>query len=158
MNSVNGPFNRCAARPWAALLALFVGVVSAEAADRALVLEVIHQLENPRNLTRPGRYGELGPYQFRAATWRMHTNLPFRRALDRSISDQIAIKHYEWLKRGLERARMPATPYNIALAWNGGLSAAITGKAPRRAHDYAQRAANLVAILGQPQQLLAEAQ
>jgi hypothetical protein len=106
-------------------------------------LEAIHQLENPRNSTKPGRFGELGAYQFRSMTWRMHTNVPFQQALNREVSDSIAVKHYEWLKRGLEEARVPATTYNIALAWNGGLSAAISGRAPRRAHDYAARATNL---------------
>lgn len=63
------------------------------------------------------------------------------------MSDAVAIKHYDWLKRGLEREGVPASAYNIALAWNGGLSAAVRGKAPRAAHYYAQRATNLVAAL-----------
>lgn len=115
--------------------------------ERDATLQAIHQLENPRNLTRPGRHGELGAYQFRPSTWRMHTKVPFHRALDRATSDAVAIKHYDWLKRGLEREGVPASTYNIALAWNGGLSAAVRGKAPRAAHYYAQRATNLVAVL-----------
>jgi hypothetical protein len=75
----------------------------------------------------------------------MHTSVPFRQAINREVSDTIAVKHYEWLKRGLEAAGVPATPYNIALAWNGGLSAVISGRSPRVAHDYAQRAVNLAA-------------
>ena len=114
---------------------------------RWVTLEAIHRLENPRNLTRPGPRGELGPYQFRPATWRMHTALPFVRALDRRISDLVAVKHYDWLKRGLESARLPPTPYYIALAWNGGLSAAVAGTSPLRAREYAGRAANLAAVL-----------
>jgi hypothetical protein len=51
------------------------------------------------------------------------------------------------LARGLEAARVPVTPYNIALAWNGGLSAVISGRSPLRAHDYAQRVTNLAATL-----------
>lgn len=74
----------------------------------------------------------------------MHTAIPFRQALNRETSDTVAEKHYEWLKRGLETARVPATNYNIALAWNSGLDAAIRGRAPRAAHAYAQRAVNLV--------------
>jgi hypothetical protein len=58
----------------------------------------------------------------------------------------IAVKHYEWLKRGLEAAGLPASPYNIALAWNGGLSAVISGRSPAIAHDYARRAVNLAAV------------
>lgn len=75
----------------------------------------------------------------------MHTSMPFERAHDRAASDLIAVKHYEWLKRGLEAAGMPASPYNIALAWNGGLTAAIKGTSPSVAHGYAERAANLAA-------------
>lgn len=77
----------------------------------------------------------------------MHTKVPFSRALDRATSDAVAIMHYDWLRRGLERGGVPATTYNIALAWNGGLSAVVRGKAPRAAHYYAERATNLVAML-----------
>ena len=129
---------------WALLLLLLAAGATAHAApDRWATLEAIHNLENPRNLTRPGRFGELGAYQFRPTTWRMHTTIPFERALDRNTSDAVAVKHYEWLKRELEKARVPATTYNIALAWNSGINAAIRGKAPRVAHDYARRAVNL---------------
>ena len=135
-----------AAPPFAALLFVAVAsTASAHASSRWATLEAIHKLENPRNLSKPGRHGELGAYQFRVSTWRMHTSTPFQRALDRETSDAIAVKHYEWLKRGLEGARVPASPYNIALAWNGGLAAVISGRSPRIAHDYAQRAANLAA-------------
>lgn len=78
----------------------------------------------------------------------MHTTTPFERALDRRISDLVATRHYEWLKRGLEQARLPASPYNIALAWNGGLKAAIAGRSPLAAREYAGRAANLADALG----------
>ena len=77
----------------------------------------------------------------------MHTNVPFAQAIDRSTSDAVAQKHYDWIRRGLEDANVPATPYNIALAWNGGLSAVISGRSPRAAHDYAERATNLAAAL-----------
>ena len=131
----------------AALLAAFAFTPQIDAASRAATLEAIHKLENPRNSPKPGRHGELGPYQFRAATWRMHTSLPFSQALDRETSNSIAIKHYEWIKRGLETAGLPATPYNIALAWNSGLKAVTSGRSPRVAHDYAQRAANLASVI-----------
>ena len=138
-------------RLWRAVSALLFGllaaVVTARADERAVLLAAIHNLENPRDLTRPGPRGELGAYQFRAETWRMHTATPFAHALDRETSDRVAVKHYEWIKRGLEAARVPATNYNIALAWNGGLTAAIKGRAPRAAHNYAQRAVNLASTI-----------
>ena len=77
----------------------------------------------------------------------MYTAAPFSAALDRSASDAVAIKHYEWIKTALERESMPATPYLIGLAWNGGLEAAIRGNSPRAARDYAQRVENLAASL-----------
>lgn len=117
--------------------------VEAAEAERNLTLAAIHHLENPYNLTRPGPHGELGPYQFRESTWRTYTNEPFVRALDQSVAESVAICHYEWLKGRLESCRLPPTTYNIALAWNGGVTAAIKGRASRAARDYAQRAANL---------------
>jgi hypothetical protein len=130
------------------ILAVFVcgGVASAEAAQgpsRWATLEAIHQLENPRNVTTPGRFGELGAYQFRPTTWRMHTSIPFARALERKVSDDVAVIHYEWIKTRLVSAGLPASSYNIALAWNGGVEAVVLGRAPAVAHDYAERAANL---------------
>lgn len=92
---------------------------------------------------QPGRHGELGPYQFRRSTWRMHTGLPFEQALDRDASQEVAIRHYEWLRRGLVRAGLAATPYNIALAWNGGLTATIRGRTSAASHRYAERVANI---------------
>ena len=86
----------------------------------------------------------------------MYTNVPFAQALDREMSDAVAVKHYEWLKRGLESAGMPATPYNIALAWNGGLAAATAGTSPSVAHRYAERAANLAATY-EPPKVIADA-
>lgn len=114
-------------------------------AMRAETLEAIRAVENPRNTMRPGKHGELGVYQFRRVTWRMHTDMPFERALDRDAAEEVAIKHYEWVKRGLVRNGLAATPYNIALAWNGGLSAAVQGRASKAAHNYAERVNNLVA-------------
>src|SRR4051812_36950851 len=97
-----------------ALFALFTS--AAHASIRWATLEAIHQLENPRNLSRPGPFGELGAYQFRPTTWQMHTKVPFNRALDRQASDEVAVRHYEWLKQRLAAANIPATPYNIGLA------------------------------------------
>lgn len=128
---------------------------AAGAADRTATLEAIRNLENPRSVTRPGPRGELGPYQFRADTWRMHTTVPFAEANDRATADRLAILHYEWIRRGLEKAKIPATPYHIALAWNGGLAAAVRGTAPRAAHRYAERAANLAAALHEESRMAA---
>jgi hypothetical protein len=133
------------------IFVLCAGVCVAQAAtndlNRNATLEAIHNLENPRDLTRPGPRGELGAYQFRETTWRDYSKEPFFRALDRSASDVVAVQHFEWLKRQLEEAHLPATTYNIALAWNGGIGAAVSGRAPRAARNYAQRAVNLATVL-----------
>jgi hypothetical protein len=115
------------------------------ASERWATLEAIHELENPRDLPEPGQCGELGAYQFREQTWRMYTQAPFSRALDRRSSDAVAVKHYNWLKAELGRRGVAATPYRIALAWNGGINAALDPNPPAAAVDYATRAANVAA-------------
>jgi len=115
----------------------------ARASERWATLEAIHQLENPRDSTEPGHFGELGPYQFREETWKTYTQAPFSRALDRRTADAVAVKHYNWLKAELERRGIAATPYRIALAWNSGIGAVLSGRPTSAAEDYASRAANL---------------
>jgi len=138
-----------AVRP-ASLAAVFVlssliPSAAARASERWATLEAIHQLENPRDSAEPGRRGELGAYQFREQTWRMYTRAPFSQALDRHWSDAVAIRHYDWLKSELERRGVEASPYRIALAWNGGISSVLDRSPCSAAADYASRAANLAA-------------
>lgn len=114
---------------------------------RADTLQAINWVENPSNDPRPGKFGELGAYQFRAATWQMHTQRPFADAIKRQYSDEVAVLHYEWLKSSLAKAGVEPSPYNIALAWNAGLGAVVRGRAPAVSHDYAQRVTNLVTDL-----------
>jgi hypothetical protein len=116
-------------------------------ADRWETLTAIHWIENPTNDPAPGAHGELGAYQFRRSTWRAYTSLPFEYARNRSHADEIAVRHYDWLRRGFENAGLSPTPYRIALAWNAGLNAALHGRAPRASHDYARRVVNIVESL-----------
>lgn len=118
-------------------------VQASEAKDRVDTLQAIRAVENPHGTSRPGRHGELGPYQFRKSTWRMYTKIPFEHAAERDYAEAVAVRHYEWIKRGLLRNGLTADPYNIALAWNGGLMAAVRGRASASAHDYAKRVNNL---------------
>jgi len=115
------------------------------ASERWATLEAIHQLENPRNSPEPGQLGELGPYQFREQTWRMYTQAPFIKALDRQSSDAVAVRHYDWLRGELERRGIEASAFRIALAWNGGIGAALDKHPGASVVDYATRAANLAA-------------
>ncbi len=127
--------------PLAVVSCLLAG--PARASERWATLEAIHQLENPRDTEEPGSFGELGAYQFREQTWRMHTQAPFSRALDRRSSDAVAVKHYDWIKAEIERRGLIATPYRIALAWNGGIKAVLDLTPPAAAADYAARASNI---------------
>ncbi len=126
-----------------ALVGLFTAAARAD--TRWATLKAIHLLENPNDRTTPGPYGELGAYQFRSSVWYRYTRQPFSHALNRAASDAIALRHYDYLKTQLELHGIPATPYNIAKAWNGGLGAALAHRSSHAAREYAQRASNMAA-------------
>jgi hypothetical protein len=117
------------------------------ASERWETLEAIHWIENPRDTTQPGPCGELGAYQFRESTWRKYTSVPFARAVERPVSDDVAVRHYEWLKERLASHGLTPTPYNIALAWNAGLTAAVRGSVRASTRDYAERVTNIAESL-----------
>jgi hypothetical protein len=124
-----------------------VGVLTgrgADAVERAETLQAINWVENPTNHTRRGSKGELGPYQFRAQTWRMHTRRSFDQAVVRAHADEVAVRHYEWIRRELRGSGIDPSAYNIALAWNSGLGAVLRGEVPTVSYHYAERVANLV--------------
>ena len=126
------------------ILAFTTGMAADE---RWQTLRAINWVENPTNHTKTGRFGELGPYQFRPNTWRMHTKRPFSQAIQREASDEVAVKHYEWIKRTLEKSGVDASPFNIAMAWNSGVTNVLKGRVPTVAYDYATRVTNLVQTL-----------
>lgn len=126
------------------LVSVLCFALRAGADDRWATLRAINWVENPTNHTRMGRFGELGPYQFRAGTWRMHTKKSFQLANQREAADSVAIQHYEWIKRSLVKAGVDASPFNIAMAWNSGVDNVLNGRAPSVSYDYAQRVTNLV--------------
>jgi len=126
------------------LSAVLAFTLEAGADDRWETLRAINWVENPTNHTRMGRFGELGPYQFRPATWRMHTKRPFTQATQRDAADEVAVKHYEWIKQALNNAGIDASPFNIAMAWNSGINNVLNGRVPGVAYNYAERVTNLV--------------
>lgn len=126
------------------LAAVLTFTIKLGADDRWETLRAINWVENPTNHTRMGRYGELGPYQFRPTTWRMHTKRPFSQAVQREAADEVAVKHYEWIKQELENAGVDASPFNIAMAWNSGVGNVLKGRVPGVAYNYAERVTNLV--------------
>jgi hypothetical protein len=130
-----------------------LGVLPAAAsADRWETLKAINWVENPTNHTRFGPKGELGPYQFRSKTWQSYSSLPFSHAVQRDHADAVAVAHYEWIKRGLRGAGIDPNPYNIALAWNCGLTAVTKGRVPASTYRYAEQVTNLVEVLKQRRQ------
>ncbi len=112
--------------------------------ERVMVLEAIHQVENPNDTMRVGPRGELGPFQFRPVVWHTYTQKPFSLAADRTEAQTVAELHFEWIKRGLERNKLEVSPYYIGLVWNAGLHATLNGRASAQSQFYAQRVANLV--------------
>ncbi len=126
------------------LVSVLAFTIKAGADDRWETLRAINWVENPTNHTRMGRFGELGPYQFRPATWRMHTRKPFQMAIQREAADEVAVIHYEWIKDRLQAAGVNASTFNIAMAWNTGVDNVINGRAPSVSYNYAERVVNLV--------------
>jgi len=129
----------------------FAGAPSVYAADlqRPGLLNSIAQLETGtidvgRPCAKIGRRGERSAWQISPEVWREYCEAPFTRASSVSrLAAMVAAAHLEWLRLSLEQKGRPATPYNLALAWNAGLGAVLTGKAPPGAHDYAARAVAL---------------
>jgi hypothetical protein len=124
------------------LASVLAFTIIARADDRWETLRAINWVENPTNHTRVGKFGEMGPYQFRVGTWRMHTHRPFSQAIQREAADEVAVLHYEWIKDNLEKAGVDASPFNIAMAWNTGVNNVIRGRAPSVSYNYAQRVVN----------------
>jgi hypothetical protein len=129
------------------LTGMLAFTIEMAADERWQTLRAINWVENPTNHTKTGRFGELGPYQFRPTTWRMHTKRPFSQAIQREASDEVAVKHYEWIKRTLQKSGVDASPFNIAMAWNSGVTNVLKGRVPTVAYDYATRVSNLVETL-----------
>jgi hypothetical protein len=108
--------------------------------DRETFLKVINMVENPGNKRTPGRHGELGPYQFRQTTWKQHTSIPFSQACEPAVSRLVAGFHYDWLVGQLRNLGLAVTDYNLAKAWNMGVTAV---RLNRRSSDYPERVTNL---------------
>ena len=73
-------------------------------------------------------------------------------ANDRASADQVAVQHYEWIKERLAAAGIDANSYNIAMAWNCGINAVISGRIPMQTYYYAERVNNLADNMTQPKE------
>lgn len=106
-------------------------------------LKAVAEVETGGNPRAVGGQGERGLYQFTLATWRAYTTQPFIAAHDPVIAHEVAVKHFVWLQdRMLASGRQP-TAHHLAVAWNSGLSRALTGRFPQSTRDYASRVVNL---------------
>jgi hypothetical protein len=133
------------------------GVLRCTAAGAASPPDFLHAIrlvESGDCYSAPaGNAGELGPYQFRYAVWRQHTDAPFSRA-GSPFADTVAVRHYHWIARRLRMNGIEATDWNIAAAWNGGVRAVVSGRIPAPTRDYATRVVNLIErYAGEPQTL-----
>lgn len=109
----------------------------------AVMLWALALVETPHGVpATPGPAGETGRWQLTPAV--RHDRGAELRARGEAVTDEaIARAHLLWLARGLERHGLPVTPFNLAVAWNAGLHRYTSGKAPRRAFEFAQRVTNL---------------
>lgn len=93
---------------------------------------------------RDGAAGERGPWQIKAEVWAMHMpGIPFAKAREEAPARACALKHIAWLAGRLEARGVAVTPFNLAAAWNAGLTGYTTGRAPERAYHYAADVAAL---------------
>ena len=139
---------------WCAIFGLVLSVPIARAEPvhpspeaREAFLSAVAEVETGGNARAVGRQGERGLYQFNRVTWGRYTKRPLADAHRPGIAHVIAVKHYNWLCERLQANGRPVTTYRLAMAWNGGVTRGISGKAPRVTHDYARRVNNLANLL-----------
>jgi hypothetical protein len=109
------------------------------------VLDALHAVENPHNLVRPGKHGELGPVQFTRATWEETTTLPFTPITVWANSTEVGLKRLRYIEMTLRAHHVTPTAFRIAVAWKFGLADALQNERPPTAaeFEYADRVANL---------------
>jgi hypothetical protein len=101
----------------------------------AAFLGAVAEVEDWRG--QRGAAGEIGPWQMMPRTWASY----------RGTAEDRARAHLAWLRATLERRGVEPSPFNLALCWNAGLHATLTGRAPVASYDYARR---VVALMETP--------
>jgi hypothetical protein len=119
------------------LIALLLAVAVPGHANDAELLKAIAEVENHR-WSDPG-----GRYAIRYAVWSDRTSLPYRLASQERFATPVAISHLNWLRQGLKRKGIAATPYVLAGCWRSGFERWTSGNAPSSHRDYARRVRNL---------------
>lgn len=108
-----------------------------------ILLAVFAQMETPRGIpTHPGAAGETGRWALTPAV-RHDRGIEILIAGTKLNDENIARAQILWIAKRLEAHHRPVNAFNVALAWNAGVTAEIQGTAPNRAYDYAARASAL---------------
>lgn len=111
----------------------------------ALVI-ALAQAETPHGVpARPGPAGETGRWQLTPAV-RADRGAELRARRVRITDEALATAQVEWLMRELARQQVEPLPFNIALAWNCGLTRSTSGRAPIASYLFAARVVNLMAV------------
>lgn len=112
-----------------------------------LMVAALNIAETPGEVpAHPGPAGETGEWQLTPAV--RHDRGAELRARGEAVTDEaIAREQVIWLARELERAGADPLPFNVALAWNCGLTATLEGRAPVRSYHFAIRVENLMEAL-----------
>ena len=121
--------------------------VKSQSIDHSKLLEAIRQVENtPR--WKVGRAGEVSEYQLLPLVWARYSDYPIHMATSHAESaiveqQRVANAHLRWLIKHVENP----SPYRIAVAWNGGLSAANNSRVSKGTACYARRVVNIYETL-----------
>jgi hypothetical protein len=126
---------------------LFGHPVPAEAGEQragsdAKLLAGIHLVENPRGLI--GAAGEHGPYHLLPTSRAAAARRLRERGVTAPAELQLAREHLAQIRREYAALGVADLPFNLALAWNAGATAAARNRAPESSYDYAQRVMNLM--------------
>ncbi len=129
------------AKSAAVIFVLAAALPSALAASSDRLLAAISQVESGDRDDAVGRRGERSRYQLSERVWLHFSSLPFSRGDDPGFSRDVALAYLGWIEAQLRLHRRPATPYEMALAWNAGVAG--SRRPSSRARDYAERVAAL---------------
>lgn len=110
----------------------------------AIMLWAIAQMETPNGAhARCGHAHETGKYQLTPDV-RLERGAELRAANLPVTDENIARWQLIWINWQLFSHHIAQTPYNVGLAWNGGVDAELHHTSSAQAKDYAQRLTNLV--------------
>lgn len=109
----------------------------------AIMVAVLPLVETPNGVpARPGPFGETGRWQLTDDV--RHDRGAELRARGEAITDEaIAREQVRWLARQLVAHGIDPSPFNVALAWNAGLTRVLEAKAPERAYRFARKVERL---------------